>query len=151
MGDSDWLIHHGSHRKLLLSPSRPESIAQAGPNAIVVPTVRRPAELAAAAKLALALNCTLVTLHSGRRTKAAQAWHLVPPDVDLIAVDVPASGSLHLPRWETSQILAEARFSRRTDQSAKRNLALMLGRMIGWSRIFFLDDDIIGLDPDDIR
>ena len=42
-------------------------------------------------------------------------------------------------------------FARRTDLSAKRNLALMLSRMSGWSRILFLDDDITGLDPDDIR
>ena len=38
-------------------------------------------------------------------------------------------------------------FARRSDQSSKRNLALMLARMLGWSRILFLDDDITGLVP----
>ena len=37
------------------------------------------------------------------------------------------------------------------DVRAKRNLALMLGYMVGWSRVLFLDDDITELDPGDMR
>jgi hypothetical protein len=42
-------------------------------------------------------------------------------------------------------------FERRTDISAKRNMALVLSRMLGWSRVLFLDDDITELNPDDVR
>ena len=52
---------------------------------------------------------------------------------------------------DTSRLLGGTVFARRTDLSAKRNLALMLSRMSGWSRILFLDDDITGLNPNDMR
>ena len=37
------------------------------------------------------------------------------------------------------------------DLSTKRNLGLLLARMLGWERIFFLDDDIRDLDASDLR
>lgn len=116
-----------------------------------MPTVRHPAYLAEAAKLARALNTSLVTLHSGKWTTAALAAQRIPADVDLIAIDVPEPARLRLPDWETSKLLNGTVFARRTDLSAKRNLALMFSHMLGWSRIFFLDDDITGLNPDDVR
>ena len=79
------------------------------------------------------------------------ASQCIPADVDLIAIDVPAPARLRLPDWETSKLLHGAIFARRTDLSAKRNLALLLSHMLGWSRILFLDDDITGLKPDDVR
>jgi hypothetical protein len=48
-------------------------------------------------------------------------------------------------------LLADSVFTRKSDLSTKRNLALMLSHMLGWSRILFLDDDITGLNPDDVR
>jgi hypothetical protein len=48
-------------------------------------------------------------------------------------------------------MLAGTVFARRADLSAKRNLALALSHMAGWSRILFLDDDIIRLNPGDVR
>jgi hypothetical protein len=144
------LYHHGSHRDLLWSAASSSS-ARRGVDAIIVPTVRRPAYLAEAADLAHALGCSLVTLHSGRWTTAAKAARQIRSDIDLIAIDVPEPAQLRLPRWETSRLLAGTVFARRTDLSVKRNLALMLSHMIGWSRILFLDDDITGLNPDDVR
>jgi len=143
------LNHHGSHRGLLWSPGG--SSAGRGVDAIVVPTVRHPAYLEQAADLAQVLGCTMVTLHSGQWTSAARAAQRLRDDIDLIAIDVPEPAHLHLPCWETSRLLAGTVFARRTDLSAKRNLALMLSHMIGWSRILFLDDDITGLNPDDVR
>ena len=64
---------------------------------------------------------------------------------------MPEPRWLELPSWQTSRLLAGTVFARRTDSSAKRNLALMLSRMLGWSRILFLDDDITELSPDDVR
>jgi hypothetical protein len=143
--------HHGSHQGLLWSPSTGSSFAHRGVDAVVVPTFRRPAYLAEAADLARTLNCFLVTLHSGPWTTAAKAAGRLPADVNLIAIDVPEPAHLSLPYWETSRMLAGTVFARRTDLSTKRNLALVLSHMAGWSRILFLDDDITGLEPDDVR
>jgi hypothetical protein len=142
--------HHGSHRDLLSSPARVQS-AERGIDAIIVPTARRPAYLIEAAELALALGCALVTLHSGKWTSADRAAQRLPTGVDLIAVDVPEPSGLNLPAWETSRLLARTPFQGRSDLSAKRNLALMLASMAGWSHIMFLDDDITCLNPDDVR
>jgi hypothetical protein len=142
-------LHHVSHRDLLQSagpvPDGP------GVDAVIVPTARGPAHLAEAASLAASLDCTLVTLHSGKWTSAAEAARRVGADVDLIAIDVPEPARLNLPSWETSRLLAGTVFARRTDTSPKRNLALMLSHMLGWSRVLFLDDDITKLDSGDVR
>ena len=148
---SDWRDHHhGSHQQLLRTPGSPSS-DWPELDAIFVPTARDPGHLTEAARLAQILRCTLVTLHSGRLTNAAQAWQLLPADVDLIAIDIPTPEQLHLPPWETSRLLSQTIFARRTDLSIKRNLGLMLSRMLGWSRILFLDDDITAPNPDELR
>ena len=38
-----------------------------------------------------------------------------------------------------------------TDLSTKRNVGLILARMLGWRRIFFLDDDIRDINPADVQ
>jgi hypothetical protein len=141
--------HHGSHRDLLWSAGDPST--QNEIDAIIVPTARRPAALEKAADLAVALQCTLVTLHSKEWTNAAKAAQRLPRSVDLVAVDVPDPAQLRLPNWETSRQLARTVFAPRTDLSAKRNLGLVLSRLLGWKRVLFLDDDITGLDPSDVR
>jgi len=142
--------HHGSHRDLLWSPAD-SSATRCGIDAIIVPTARRPAYLNVAANVAMALGCALVTLHSGKWTTADKAARRFAADVDLVAIDVPEPERLHLPDWETSRLLAGTAFARRTDLSAKRNLALMLSHMLRWSRILFLDDDITQVNPHDVR
>jgi glycosyltransferase involved in cell wall biosynthesis len=141
--------HHDSHRDLLWTGD--DSGRKRSIDAIIVPTARRPAYLEKAAVLARALDCTLVTLHSKQWTSAAKAAERLPRDVDLLAIDVPDPAYLRLPIWEASRLLAGTVFERRTDISAKRNLGLVLSRMLGWSRALFLDDDITGLNPDDVR
>jgi hypothetical protein len=140
--------HHGSHRGLLWSH---DDSSWGRVDAIVVPTVRPPAHLEHAADLAVRLNCRLVTLHSGRWTNAAAASSRLRPDVSLLAIDVPHPSTLRLPDFATSRLLGHTRFVRRADTSAKRNLALMLSRLVGWRRIVFLDDDIFVSDSDDLR
>ena len=143
--------HHGSHQSLLWSPSAGSSFCHRGVDAVVVPTSRQPAYLAGAADLARTLDCFLVTLHSGPWTTAAKAADRLPADVNLIAIDVPEPTRLSLPCWDTSRMLAGTVFARRTDLSAKRNLALLLSHMAGWSRVLFIDDDITGLQPGNVR
>jgi hypothetical protein len=90
-------------------------------------------------------------LHSGKWTSADKAAQRFASNVDLIAIDVPQPELLRLPNWQTSRLLAGTVFARRSDLSAKRNLALSLGHMLGWRRVMFLDDDITKLDPDDVQ
>ena len=141
--------HHGSHRNLLWASD--DSGKKCDIDAIIVPTARPPAYLYEAAALADSLSCTLVTLHSMKWTSAAATAKRVPQTVDLIAIDVPDPAHLSLPDWKTSRLLAGTVFARQTDISAKRNIGLALSRMLGWSRIMFLDDDITELNPDDVR
>lgn len=143
--------HHGSHQGLLKSPPVGASFAHRAVDAIIVPTFRRPAYLKEAADLARTLDCALVTLHSGPYTTALKAADRLPPDVNLIAIDVADLSHLNLPDWETSRLLHGTVFARRTDLSAKRNLGLMLSHLLGWRRVLSLDDDITGLHPEDVR
>jgi hypothetical protein len=142
--------HHGSHNELLWLPDSTSS-ARKSLDAIIVPTVRRPSFLDDAADLAAVLGCTLVTLHSGKFTSAEKARRELPAKADLLAIDVPREARLRLPRWRTSRLLEGTAFARRSDLSTKRNLGLLLSRMLGWSRVLYLDDDISGLRPDDIK
>lgn len=133
--------HHGSHRDLLWAPDEP-SIYSADLDAIIVPTVRHPSFLLHAAEIATSLGCRLVTLHSGRYTSAGEAARMLPAKTDLVAINMPTRTSMRLPRLRTSRLLAGTRFARRSDLSAKRNLALAVCHMTGWERVLFLDDDI---------
>ena len=144
--------HHGSHRELLWSGNHVQSRRI---DAIIVPTARPPAYLEAAAGLASELDCTLVTLHSKQWTSAAKAAQRLPKSLDLIAIDVPDPALLRLPRFQTSQWAAHKIFPRQpsrppTDLSAKRNLGIVLSRLLAWSRVLFLDDDITELNRDDV-
>lgn len=140
--------HHGSHRRLLWAAD--DSTPQAKVDAIIVPTVRPLKYLDDAARAARLLGCPLVTLHSPGRTSASQADAHFGWSLDLIAIDVPEPAQLRLPALETSRLLARTIFERRTDVSTKRNLALLLGHMLRWKRVVFLDDDIRVPDPVDL-
>ncbi len=123
-------------------------------DAIIVPTARHPAHLTEVAFLAKALNCPLVTLHSGPDTAASMvAARLVtgdfPEDLDLIAIDLPSD--LRMPQWDTWRLVTKYGFAGRRDISTKRNLGLVLSHLLGWLRVLFLDDDLTGLNPDDVR
>lgn len=145
--------HHGSHRPLIwpLEESAPaEKAGKSAPpvDAIIVPTSRPVAYLKEAAAAARFLGCPLVTLHSQRWTSAHAAAAHLDPQVDLIAIDVPAGAHLRLPELATSRLLAGTIFKRRTDVSTKRNLALVLSHALRWQRVVFLDDDIQVPNPD---
>lgn len=120
-------------------------------DAIVVPTYRAVDHLAKVADLAAELSCPLLTLHSGKETSAERAARILPADLDLIAIDVHDPGLVSFPLLKTSRILEGSNFTRQSDLSLKRNVALVLGRMLGWSRIFFLDDDITSVSPAAVR
>jgi hypothetical protein len=133
--------HHGSHRSLLKFITTPSSEPGAV-DAIFVPTARTVGYLRTAIGLAAKLDCPLVTLHS-RHSKAAEAQRLAKENqVTLVAIDMDFVARETLPVFATTTLLAGTRFERRTDTSKKRNLGLLLARILGWKRIVFLDDDI---------
>ncbi|MBP2706269.1 hypothetical protein JOL79_20880 [Microbispora sp. RL4-1S] len=135
--------HHGSHRHLvdLLDAFEPATPGRV--DAIVVPTIRHPRWLGHAVRLATALRCPLVSLHSRRWSSAEQAAALMPPDVDFIAIDVgPAVQTLNMPEFRTDRLLHDTPFHRPTDLGVKRNIGLLLARRMAWERVVFLDDDI---------
>lgn len=140
--------HHGSHRRLIWPADEPAPRAKV--DAIIVPTVRPLYFLGEAARAARSLDCPLVTLHSPGETSARQAADHFGGSLDLIAIDVPEPAQLRLPVLETSRLLAGTPFERRTDVSTKRNLALLLGHLLRWKRVVFLDDDIRVPDPADL-
>lgn len=141
--------HHGSHHDLLWMHDS-ASMCQRDVDALIVPTIRSPAYLKTAANLAARLACPLVTLHSRKWTNPEATARQIRGDIDLIAIDVCDHTRLGLPDLKTSLLLDGTRFDRRTDTSAKRNLGLVLSRLVGWERIAFLDDDIDVPDPDDL-
>jgi len=143
--------HHGDHRALL---RRGGTVAatNAKVHAIIVPSARPAPYLMAAAGLAEQLGCTLVVLCSKlamRRKIVSYIEHNLVV-IDLVVVDVSEEVP-RLPVLKTSVMLANTRFVRRTDTSAKRNLGLALARMVGWKNVMFLDDDITVPDPADLR
>jgi hypothetical protein len=148
MAGTETPYHHGSHRRLLWAANN--SLPQARVDAIIVPTARPVAYLEEAGRLALLLHCPLVTLHSPKRTTAQEARQYLSQSIDLMAIDVTDRACPPLPELETSRLLADTVFERQTDVSAKRNLALALSRVLGWTRVVFLDDDIRVPDADDL-
>jgi hypothetical protein len=144
-------LHHGSHRKLLWSSPFHHPLPGNGIDAIIVPTTRGPDNLLNAMRLAVELDCVLVTLHSKHDTTAVRYAQLLDEDIDidLMAIDITTSASFRVPCWETSQLLTNSPFVRQTDLSLKRNIGIMLSRMANWSSVLFLDDDLIFPADDD--
>jgi hypothetical protein len=141
--------HHGSHRQLL--SELPVEYFPREVDAIIVPTARNVATLAPAVKLAEKLNSTLVMLCSKWSSARAAAAVAKGKGVKFIAIDVGELPPGVIPSFETCRVLAGTRFERRTDTSLKRNLGLLLARLLGWQRIVFLDDDIEVPEPLDLR
>lgn len=126
-------------------------------DAIIVPASRPAAEnLVHAVDLAKALNCRLVVFCS-RQARAAEANALAAArQFDrVLAIDLPSGYSHKLLDFASSGItrgeLPAVCENPNGDLSTKRNLGLLLARMAGWERIFFMDDDIRKVAPDDLR
>jgi hypothetical protein len=142
--------HHGSHSKLLravsLVPQTPSTI-----DAIVVPTARESTSMVAATALAAELGCVLVALCSRNSSARAVASLAERWGVEMVAIDTDDLPSRLIPEFNTTNLLAGTSFERQTDTSLKRNLGLLISRILGWQRIAFLDDDIEIPTPEDLN
>lgn len=144
-----------SHARLLQLPER-ESRTSAGLDAIIVPAARPSRNLSTAIDLANASDCCLVALCS----KDADPRH-VRSICDArglrqgVVVKVPSGYRHRLLKFETTDWISGAgeivRAGRQSDLSTKRNLGLLIARMLKWHRVLFLDDDIRGITVSDLR
>ena len=141
------LPHIASHRHLVELPAvTPGTLAPI--DAVVVPATRPDASLHHAAGVARRAGCPLLVLCS-RGIRAATAVATVsrvrrPPRV--VAVDVHGDyGTLDV-KLRTDGIRMATRG--RGDASHKRNVGVLLARMLGWRSVLFLDDDVVGMDDD---
>lgn len=148
------LIHqHATHASLIGhgKPDPAEGDHRQALDAIVVPASRSAHNLEHAITLARAARCQLVILCS-RDAKAAEVHDLLAARsfTKATVIAMPLTYSHQFFKFETSdwirKKLPDACAVRDSDLSVKRNVGLVLARMLGWQRIFFMDDDIRDLD-----
>ncbi len=106
-------------------------------DAVIVPTSRTSGHLQYATQLADKTNACLVALCSGQA--AAK-------EVQGVGVDIPASYNHQLIVGLATDTHPQALFGREhNDISLKRNLGMLLARLVGWKTILFLDDDLTSI------
>lgn len=138
-------LHHEDHRHLLVDVPT----ARAGHvclDALIVPTSRPVEVLRDALDLAKKLHCGLVVMCSGDVSAVEAAGAATKARVPVIAADVERLMST-LPEFSAAEMVQDTPFARPSDTSPKRNLALTLARVAGWTRVLFLDDDIFDVSP----
>ena len=137
-------------------PGESPLVGALGLDAIIVPGARKATYLDHAVTLARASNCSLVVLCSwnldGREVKEyldARSF------TQVIVIDLPPGYSHPLFNFrrllDIKDQLPPACGHYVTDLSMKRNVGLVLARMLGWQRIFFLDDDIRDITHSDLQ
>lgn len=145
-----------THRQLLAnSRTKLDGACTAPLDAIIVPASRPAVNLDHAVTLARALRCQLVVLCS-REARASEVNELLDSRNfgPAIVVDLPHDYSHPKLNFATSMMaimdLPEICINPNADLSIKRNLGLLLARMLGWQRVFFMDDDIRDLNFSDL-
>ncbi|WP_405070761.1 hypothetical protein OG558_14680 [Kribbella sp. NBC_01510] len=144
-------IRHGqSHASLLRDVSTsvvPSSRSRL--DVIVVPTARPSSALQNVINLSATLSVPLVILCS-RQANVGQVAQRVEKTFGAraLVIDVPDGYQLlDKPHLTSAPHLRQACAERSSDLSVKRNVGLLLGRLRGWNKILFVDDDINQLRP----
>ena len=145
-----------THWRLVSQTEQRDLDAELKLDAIVVPASRPAQNLEEAITLAQAMNCALLILCS-RRVTPAEVQELLTkrPCHDAIVVSLPDDYRHELLDFRALATIKDdlptSCFYRVRDLSTKRNLGLILARMLGWQRIFFLDDDIRNINTADVH
>jgi hypothetical protein len=139
---------HNTHRALAgqAMPGSPWADSL-GLDAIIVPGTRPAAYLDHAVTLARAAECWLVILSSqGPHGAEVREYLAARSFSNAVVIDLPPGYShpmLYFPRLASiNNDLPHECGWYATDLSMKRNIGLIMARMLQWRRIFFLDDDI---------
>lgn len=150
--EGDRVLQYATHAGLVDSSYPLAAPARTGLDAIIVPASRPAENLQTAVKLANETGARLIALCSFRaqadEVRAMLAEHRL---ADSVVVEMPQGrGDWILPGFETTQWVHDGPGksvcrARTSDLSMKRNTGLLLARMLGWERIFFMDDDIRGV------
>jgi hypothetical protein len=145
----DRVLQYPTHADLIESsrPQRPSG--NAGLDAIIVPAARPAENLRTAVRLAIETGARLVALCS-LSTDANDVRELLADRrlTDPAVVEVPEEcddwilGDFETTRWVHDDPGKSLCSGRNSDLSMKRNTGLLLAQMLGWERIFFIDDDI---------
>lgn len=152
-----YIRQYETHRQLA-GRARPGSwrVGRTDLDAIIVPASRTADNLEHAVELARAARCWLIVLCS-RETRATEVAQLFT-DRGFgkgAAVDIPDDYCHPLLAFSSSDVVRGSEppvcVNPNGDLSAKRNLGLLLAKMLGWSRIFFMDDDVRGVSLADLR
>lgn len=137
--------HRESHLGILAA-STAEGV---GPvDAVIVPTARGNDRLLPAAHLAKDLDAVLLVLCSVHSQATAVSDALAPvTGLEWYAVDVRADHRHPL----LPPVRHHPDVGGRMSLSRKRNLGLLVARMVGWQTVLFLDDDIVDVNADAVR
>lgn len=154
---SPCIRQHNTHGELVGQAQSPVSLSSGALDAIIVPASRPAKHLDHAIRLAQAAGCRLVVLCS-RQARADEVSELLAsrPCAESVVIDLPPGYGHQWLEFATSGPqkighLPEARAARDSDLSIKRNIGLILARMLGWGRVFFMDDDIRNVSVDALR
>ena len=139
-----------SHRRLMrdLSAVAPPTSRRRPLDAIIVPSIRRAHHLRPVARLAAETGTLLVVLTS-REARIDDVAALVASTTGCraLVVEVPEGYGHDFFTYETSTCLdfQSANANRQSDLSLKRNIGLLLAKLLSWHKIMYLDDDIYGI------
>jgi hypothetical protein len=147
-------FQRASHARLVrdFSAMPPRSGRVKPLDAIIVPTARKADKLQAVAELAASANVLLVVLASRYcHVREASALVASTQGCRALIIDIPDGFRNDLLTFRTSnRSLADLKAGRNSDLSLKRNLGLLLARLMCWEKIMFLDDDIFGVTLTDL-
>jgi hypothetical protein len=150
---SDAIRHFASHERFLRQWHSSAYLTTELLDAVIVPTVRPVANLDDAATVAATVSKRLVVFCSQKATAGAVRARFARAGLDVAAVEVPQGYRHDLLAFATSgdEFRHLSPLPAPRDLSLKRNLGLLLATLLGWEKILFLDDDIYGTKPDDLR
>jgi hypothetical protein len=133
-------MHRTSHLALLKRCPPGSRVSRI--DAIVVPTARPVSFLGPAVELARELACPILILCSGKSRASEVAIRSGTESGAAATIwSTPEHPLLDLTTQRPHTSLAQPY----VDTGNKRNVGLMVARMLGWRQVLFLDDDIFGL------
>jgi hypothetical protein len=151
------VLQYPTHAELIDSSCLSTPSAGTGLDAIIVPAARPAGNLQTAVKLARETGARLIVLCSFR-THANDVRALLTEHGlrDPAVVEMPQDyedwilADFATTHWVHHGPGKGVCGARNSDLSIKRNTGLLLARMLGWERIFFMDDDIRAVSADTV-
>jgi hypothetical protein len=123
------------------TPSGSRDISTSVVDAIIVPTFRSAEQISGAVELASRARCQLIVLYTDNFPPGLSSVLAGLKEGEAMPLALRSRRDHHLIDLGADLPLGLAS-SAALDISRKRNLGLLIGRMLGWTRIILLDDDI---------